>query len=769
MELLGDRRGGLADVRGGGLSSSGFAGDERSLPDLVRRTTEFPAFPTPAANPTEESIAAAQFFDAYTRAFEPVMGVSRANDTGYNQGFSLVAGNRFELGERGGVFGLIGSLTYSHKYDYYEDATNNRATQSGADTGIAIVTPRTDAQGSEEILEGLLLNAVYQPRPEHEYSLRWIANHSAEDTARFQVQPIGQTTVDQNQALRYSERTVDSRQLHGKDAFPGVMKTFVNDAFSDIELDWTISANSTLQDEPDQRFFRNVYDSETFNSTRPPNITDPDVTRRIFREIEEENVQGILHVKVPFRLAGREGEIRAGLYREDTDRTFRQRSFVYTFPTQFGNAFFNTVVQRNQGLQFYTADGPGILWTDVFLDPDRIGLSADPCVPPQTPFTFGAACAARNQLLWTIRRSQEDVNYDGEQTISAHYWMVDLPLGPRRFKLTAGARHETTEISIDPFNELSGLVQLIVRTENGAGEIFVPQEEGRAEIRDTALLPSVTLTYDVVKDMRLRAAWSRTIARPTFRELAPVATEEYLAGDQFVGNPELQLSDIENYDLRWEWFRRPGEVLAASIFRKDIENPIELLSFTTGNTAYIQPVNYETGELEGWEVEGRTALDFIWKGLAGIQIGANYADLRTSVDVPLEEQESLAAYGLEQESRSLQGQPEYLFNANLTWDWERAGLSVGVFWNDTGETLLTGAARGPTDGNPNVFQARRSTLDAKITKDFKFGPTFSVSLKGSNLTEADIEEFYRGPDGQEVLKVLRPGAMRVSLSGSVKW
>ena len=40
------------------------------------------------------------------------------------------------------------------------------------------------------------------------------------------------------------------------------------------------------------------------------------------------------------------------------------------------------------------------------------------------------------------------------------------------------------------------------------------------------------------------------IARQTFKEITPILNQEYLGGPIFIGNPELKMSSVENYDLR---------------------------------------------------------------------------------------------------------------------------------------------------------------------------------------------------------------------------
>jgi TonB-dependent receptor len=536
---------------------------------------------------------------------------------------------------------------------------------------------------------------------------------------------------------------------------------------------WFLARNLTGQDEPDVRFFRNYYDSLTLTSTRPPNSTEAQNTRRIFREIEEENGQAGADLVWPFaQWSDLEGKIQVGLRLDRTDRTYDQKSLTYIFPIQAGNAFTNPVVQQNQAKVQGTATQPDILWTDFFLEPGRIGLSDQLCAPGQSPYVN--PCAAGNQLLWVLTPVGNDVDYDADQTIDGSYAMAELPLVDS-LQLIAGLRVEHTELAIDPVGD-GGLVE-VIEIQPGSGDravIKVNQAEAAADISQTDLLPSAGLIWTVVPDMKLRASWSRTIARPTFRELAPVATEEFIFGDEFIGNPDLVLSDITNYDLRWEWFRRPGEVLAASVFFKELRDPIELISFSASNRSFVQPLNFEKGTLKGFELEARTGLDLFSDRLRGLAVGVNYSLLDTEVDVPAEERESLSAFGLDEPTRRLQGQPEYLFNFNVTYDHDATGTSASLFYNRTGETLLTGAARNVEDGNPNVFEKSIGVLDVTVHQVLRMadrpkGPRLALDLRVKNLLQPDKLTVYRVPSGQEEIKTERETPVRITLSASAKW
>ena len=743
-----------------------------------RAAGRFPEFPAIGVDPDAADIARSALYDDLTRSFSPVMGVS-TDEPGLNRGFQFVVGDRFLLGDN--VLGVMAAYTQKRNWESYEGGKNNKGALSDASQGTSL-DERNDALSKEEILSGAVVNFTLLPNDKDELTLRLIGNYAAEDAARFQSENLGGGTFEQNQTLRYTERTVGSAQLQGKHRFPETS----GGTWGEISMDWTVADSLTEQDEPDVRFFRNIYDSNNLGFRMPSNSTDPQNTRRTWREIEEDDGQLSANVTLPFSASwtARPGSVRAGIYGQVSDRDYEQSSFTYFFPQQVGG-IFDPARACNIFASEYQAGGPGELWTDHFFDPGNIGLAPE---IPNCSFNeiAQAPTPAPNQLLWVLIPTGDDVNYDAAQKIRAGYGMTDFPI-TEKLNAIVGARYEATDLEIDPHNALFGTVELIELSCDPKNPlncsrslVTVPQEEGAADIDESFLLPSVGLVWEVIPNMNIRATWAETIARPTFRELAPVATEEFLQGDEFVGNPDIVLSEVSNYDLRWEWFRRPGELFAFSAFYKELTDPIELISFSSNNRSFIQPVNFDTGEVVGTELEARVDIGRYLPFVEGLAVGANYTVLDSEVDVPLFEQYSLgdgddgdgdeipAGLGLGQESRALQGQPEFLTNAYVTYDNNRTGTSVGVFYNRRGETLVTGAARGVEDGTPDVYDRARTNID--VTFRQTIGDHFALSLKAKNITRSDAIRVYRIPgDTLDVVKTRVETGSRYSLSASVQW
>jgi TonB-dependent receptor len=787
--------------RGGGVTATGIAGSERELPKLARETPpKSLAAIDFSPNPSQEDIEASLWYDRLTSSFMPAMGTT-TKEQGPDGKFSIAGGNVLDVGK--GVIGLMGALTYNNKYDLYLDGRNNTALKSGATLPISLKAGRQDNRGTEELLIGALANVVWQsPTRNHEIGLKGIFNQATEDQARLQIQDSGPGAPRHNQTLHYIERNLTSTQLIGR-----------HDVGEPWTVDWAVAVNDTSQKEPDVRFFQNVFDERTGNAAKPDNSTDALNTRRIFREVGEDNRQFAGNVFREFKQwGGLQSSARFGFVVDRTDREYTQDSLTYTFTQQdgsrrdpgkacnsskgsFTNPKYCEGTDQPCGSDADCEDGvacvvanPDALWTDVFTDDNRTGLAPEfvycdfyawPSIGIEDPQPTPAA----NQLLWAIYPMVTDVQYTGEQTLDGAYGMVDLPLHTK-VTLTAGARYETTQMKVFPEGEF-GLVNVVQKQPEGNRIVVqVRDEDAITDLDEPFVLPSAAVTWRPMPNMNVRAVWAETIARPTFRELAPVSTEEFIDGDEFLGtkgcspgqdpaygDPNriedcLTLSQISNYDLRWEWFRRPGEVLALSVFYKDIMDPIEFISFDlNGTRTVVQPINFRTGNLRGFEFEGRTSLGFAADWLEGLTIGGNYTQLDSEVDV-LEE----VGFGLDEETRQLQGQPANLTNVFLTYDNGPLGISSGLFFNRTGETLLTGAAAGD-NGTPSVYELPYSFLNftfSKRIKQYERG-ALSLSFRAKNIQQTEIEREYRAPDGDSFLKSKRKTPAVFSIGAKWSW
>jgi hypothetical protein len=296
--------------------------------------------------------------------------------------------------------------------------------------------------------------------------------------------------------------------------------------------------------------------------------------------------------------------------------------------------------------------------------------------------------------------------YDATHDIYAGYAMVDLPLtGALRF--VGGARIEASDqevITRDPFDPTVGEVP--------------------ASLNNANVLPGLNLVYQVHPDMNLRGAWSITVNRPEFRELAPFEFTDIVGGRAVVGNPDLVQAEIMNADLRWEWFppngSADGEVVAASVFWKGFTNPIERVVEATA-TFRTSFANAKGARNVGFELEGRKSFG------PYVLVGTNY----TFVDSQIELERGAAQIQTNLD-RPLAGQSQNVLNGMVELRNRRRDLFGRVLVNYFDDRISDVGVLGA----PDILENGRWTLDVVVTKTL--GEDWALRLTGENLTDAEI-------------------------------
>jgi TonB-dependent receptor len=200
--------------------------------------------------------------------------------------------------------------------------------------------------------------------------------------------------------------------------------------------------------------------------------------------------------------------------------------------------------------------------------------------------------------------------YEAGLTVHAAYGQVEAELFDG-FRLTAGVRFESADQFVTPV-DLFGT--------------------GGATLLSTSLsnsywLPGATLTWNFAEDMQARFAASKTIARPQFRELAPQTFLDPDTDRPGFGNPFLVDSELINVEGRWEWFLGTNERVILGAFWKQIDRPIETVSFQQGGTLFTTYANAPKAELYGIEAEVQKTFTIADSGFfadRGLLVIANY-------------------------------------------------------------------------------------------------------------------------------------------------
>jgi outer membrane receptor protein involved in Fe transport len=270
----------------------------------------------------------------------------------------------------------------------------------------------------------------------------------------------------------------------------------------------------------------------------------------------------------------------------------------------------------------------------------------------------------------------------------------------------------------------------------------------RARIVRTDVLPAAAFTWSMSDHTKLRLAASKTVARPSFKEIAPVPFLDIFDNVIFIGNRRLQMSSITNYDVRYE-YGNGKQTAAASLFTKMIDNPIEL-----ENGAVRRFANVDNGQVYGMELEYQGSLGFVADELEDISVGFNYSKIFSRAE------RTRPIFG--DASRRLQGQPDYILNFNIGYDNKDWGLYTGIFLNVTGQML---ALAGVNEEYPDIYQMPVSTLDWSISK--KLGKSAKLTFRAANLLDAEFERRY-GVGDQKVFSSFQRGR-NYSFSVGIDW
>lgn len=242
----------------------------------------------------------------------------------------------------------------------------------------------------------------------------------------------------------------------------------------------------------------------------------------------------------------------------------------------------------------------------------------------------------------------------------------------------------------------------------------------------TDVLPSFNFTYSLNEKSNLRASYFRSVARPEFREIAPIGYYDYDLSATITGNPALVRSQIDNIDLRYEIFPGQGEILSASVFYKHFNKTLENNVYGQNSSYDIKPDNYAGARNVGVEVEVRKNLGFISKGsklFKGLSLYANLAYINSKVTL----NEAKYIQGKEITDRPLTGQSPYVINTSLGYTTEDGNFSVNLLYNRIGQRIfLVGGER-----LGNVYERPRDLLD--------FQASYSLSKKSElRLNVKDI-------------------------------
>lgn len=614
-------------------------------------------------------VAGNNLIDSTTRALGAAQFAPTQTGSGLNNNFSLSFGDKTTLFGR--PFGFIAGLSYNREFNFYENGIYRRY-QPALGGGVEIRKQYSDTLAKVEATWSSMVGLNYELSEEHKLGFNFIYNQYAEDQSRVQV---GTSINDPSftfyrNRLYYTERNLTTYQFKGEHELKD---------FFDSHFDWTTAFSLTSQDEPDARFFNELFNGSTYQVDHNA-LPDPKNPTRYFRNLEENSLNTKLDWTLPFeQWSGDKGEFKTGYFFNNVNRDFIDRAYLYKI-----------------GVTGTGYDGD----PNSFLDDSNLGI-------------INQVTNANGSISYTWDRYAQlnTSTYYGALEVKAGYFMLDFPLS-QNVRLVGGARVESTDFTI--------------HSESYLASSFTGNRINDARLQQTDLLPAGGLIWTVITNMNVRLNYSETLARPSFRELAAYRSYDPLLDELLEGNPLLKMSAIKNYDFRWEWFQRPGEIFAVSVFYKELKNAIEKRYITTDGEIVAYD-NREQAKVYGIEFEARKNLGFLSSYLEDFTLGGNMAFMDSQVALtPAEINARTTALVGTDTTRPLYDQSPYIYNVDLSYENARSGTSVTLAYNVFGPRIVIAGL--VTD---DIYEQPAAQLDLMVSQ--RLGHGWKLKLSAKNL------------------------------------
>ena len=472
-----------------------------------------------------------------------------------------------------------------------------------------------------------------------------------------------------NYSYHYQSRFIYTGQLQGTHKL----------ADNSLIIDWVGGYNVVNRNEPDFRRFRTFRTissgEDTYQMQLPPSANLFE-TGRFYSDLSDKGFSQGANIEKKFGdvSSKRVASIKAGYYIDSKERDFSARYVSYLYPGFFDNA-----------------EGERLI---------RLPLSQ--IFAPQN---------IKNQDGFVIEEgTRPSDTYSGTNFLTAGYLMGSMPLG--KFDITGG-----------------------VRVENNVQKLDTKTVDGTLNVNNPILsvLPSLNTAYNISDRSLFRVAYSRTVNRPEFRELAPFLYYDFELEQGVQGNPTLRTATIDNVDVRWEMYPNPGESISVGAFYKSFSDPIESILILTTEAPQSTYGNADFATSYGVELEFKKSLASLGvsRFLRNMFVNLNTSFIFSEVDLG-------SQATAQQRVRQLQGQSPYLINLGTYYNDEENQFSVSAAYNIFGPRIF---AVGDVNF-PSIYELPRHSLDLQFAK--RFGRT-EAKLNIQNLLDAKYR-FYQDTD-----------------------
>lgn len=642
-----------------------------------------------------------------TQRFNPVMAAQREQSF-MNTNFAITAGNQYEIGND--KLGYLASISYRNETKYYDEYINGQIYRKDeADkSNFELLADRMQngELGNNNVLISGLAGLTYKTeKSKYRFNVLHIQNGESEaGIFRLRNFIISSNNIKKDN-LTYVQRSITNGLLSGSHTLGGD---------NQWNIDWKLSPSLARIDDKDFRVtpFKITTNAETGEETYTIEPSESGDASRFFRSLEEIDLAGKLDIGKEHTLFGFDAKTKIG-----GAFTYKQRDFEvikYSLPV----------------LNFPTAILGG--------DPDQLLVSENIYNP------------ATSSGVYVRQDTNKSDSYSSEIRVAAGYLSEEFKVA-NWFNAVLGVRFEKFDLIYTGQNQNG--TQLVNATVLEKSDFF----------------PSANLIFDLDEDadQKIRTSFSRTTARPSFKEASLAEIFDPISSTTFIGNIALQPTYINNFDLRYEKYGDAGDFFALSGFFKSFKDPIEL-SFIRRAYGQYTPLNLGDAKVFGGEVEIRKNLGFI-TGLQNIDFNLNLSLIESQQDFSEDERQgrldNLRTGETLDDYRPLQGQSPYLINLGLNYKEEKSGWQGGVFYNTQGKTLQIVGAGDVAD----VYTLPFHNIKLNLSKTFGENKNSTVTLKFDNIMDDSIESVYQSFGAEDqIYSKWNPG-QEISLGYTIKF
>jgi TonB-dependent receptor len=639
--------------------------------------------------------------------------------------FSGAASNRFSLGDGVDNFGVAAALSWQKR----KFGSDNTETGGAWDGNSLEEFEQRDYDISRE-RAGMGLNFDYKPDDVSSYYLRTLYSRFKDDETRNSSKiefadalSEGQTgDADVSRRLKSREETqeIQSYVLGGERSF-GLWTLSGQAGYSRSSEDSPGHIASAVF-EADTFADSGFYDSEEPRAILPASAYDASNYTLDKVEWEKQNTRDTeknirLDLARDYDVNGYAGQFKFGGKVSRRDKTNDLDAWVYEDLADAGLSDAQLNLGQFQGSKVHYTLG-----------------------------NLGNSISAGNikQLIGGLNpadyydQEESRVNdYDISEDINAGYFMNTLDIDKWRF--ITGLRYEGTK------QEAKG-------TGVTDGE-FSTVDSKRSYHH---WLPGLHARYQLDRNTQVRAAWTNTVVRPTFGQLAPgfVIDDD----EATFGNPGLNPLKSSNLDLGIEHFMGRAGTVSAFVFYKDIKDFVYNtdLAGTGAYADFSEAHTYANGDkakLYGLELAYSQKFDWLPSPFNGLLLGANATFSRSKASIEGYDQ---GAGANRKRDIDLPNQSDTVGNLMLGWEDDKLSLRLSANYKSDylyelstiddkahdkyvdAQTFVDFSARYSLTKNLQVnFQAQNLTNQpyfvysgnsSRNAQYEEYGPTYSVGL-----------------------------------------